>query len=213
MIKGIPRLKGGDMYSEEKLLKMLESNKASVRYDACEWLRVSQDSSPEIVTALERATHDDDKEVSERATLALLADVHHQIAIGMGLIEPDETKQGEPDQSGENNNRTIIQHFSGHGIASLGVMIFIVIFSIVLYIFLEIDIPNRTMFEYYINQLQFWSTRLCIAIPILSLVAIILGVLSFGEKEQEQAYAIIGITGSIFIIILFFLIFLGLSGN
>ena len=77
------------MYSKEKLLEMLSSEKASTRYDACEWLRVSQESSPEIVIALEKATHDDDKEIAERAAYALQADIHHQMAIKMGIVEPD----------------------------------------------------------------------------------------------------------------------------
>jgi hypothetical protein len=77
------------VYTNEKLLQMLSSKKVSVRYDACEWIRVSQESSPEIVNALQKATHDDDKEVAERATYALQADVHHQMAIKMGIIKPD----------------------------------------------------------------------------------------------------------------------------
>jgi hypothetical protein len=80
------------MYTKEKLLEMLTSKKASVRYDACEWLRVRQESSPEIVTALEKATHDEDKEVAERAKLALHADIHHQKAIEIGMIKPDKVK-------------------------------------------------------------------------------------------------------------------------
>lgn len=83
------------MYTKEKLLKMLSSDKASVRYDACEWIRVSHESSPEIVTALEKATHDVDKEVAKRATLALRADMHHQMAIKMGMIEPEKTEEKE----------------------------------------------------------------------------------------------------------------------
>ena len=77
------------MYSKEKLLEMLLSEKASTRYDACEWLRVSQESSPEIVIALEKATHDEDKEIAERATYALQADIHHQMAIKMGIVEAE----------------------------------------------------------------------------------------------------------------------------
>ena len=69
------------MYSKEKLLEMLSSEKASTRYDACEWIRVSQESSPEIVTALDKATHDEDKEVAERAAYALQVVVHLRIAI------------------------------------------------------------------------------------------------------------------------------------
>jgi hypothetical protein len=80
------------MYSKEKLLEMLSSEKASTRYDACEWLWVSQESSPEIVTALEKATHDLDKEVAEIAKLALQTDVHHQMAIKIGIVEPTNLK-------------------------------------------------------------------------------------------------------------------------
>jgi hypothetical protein len=77
------------MYSKEKLLEMLSSEKASTRYDACEWIRVSQESSLEIVTAVEKATHDEDKEVAERAAYALQADIHQQMAIEKGIIKPD----------------------------------------------------------------------------------------------------------------------------
>lgn len=80
------------MYTNEKLLEMLKSKKTSVRYEACEWIRVSQESSSEIVIAIEKATHDVDKEVAQRAELALQADVHHQMAINMGMIEPDNDK-------------------------------------------------------------------------------------------------------------------------
>jgi len=77
------------MYSQEKLLEMLTNKKTSVRYDACEWLRVSQESSPEIIHALEKASRDPNKDVSERANLALKSDVHHQMAIQIGMIKPD----------------------------------------------------------------------------------------------------------------------------
>jgi hypothetical protein len=77
------------MYSKEKLLEMLSSNKASVREDACEWIRISQESSPEIVTALEKVTHDENIYVAKLANAALSADIHHQMAITMGIIKPD----------------------------------------------------------------------------------------------------------------------------
>src|SRR4030065_167267 len=86
---GVPRSKGGVMYSIEKLLEMLSSNKASDRYEACERLRHSKESSPEIVTALDKATHDEDKDIVERAILALSSDVHYHVAVKMGMIEPD----------------------------------------------------------------------------------------------------------------------------
>lgn len=78
------------MYSKQKLLEMITSQKASVRYDACEWMRVSRESSPEMVKALDRATYDLDKQVAERARYALQADVHHQMAIKLGIIKPEE---------------------------------------------------------------------------------------------------------------------------
>jgi tetratricopeptide (TPR) repeat protein len=92
------------MYSKEKLLEMLSSEKSSTRYEACEWIRVSQESSPEIINALEKASHDLDKEVAERAILALQADVHHQMAIKIGIIEPDTTSEVIP--AGEIHSRT-----------------------------------------------------------------------------------------------------------
>jgi tetratricopeptide (TPR) repeat protein len=87
------------MYSKEKLLEMLASEKTSIRYEAIEWIRVSQESSPELVRALENATHDVDKEVAERANLALQAEVHHQMAIKMGIIEPvmEEATNNQPE--------------------------------------------------------------------------------------------------------------------
>ena len=89
MIWDIPRLKGGILYNKEKLLEMLKSNKASDRYEACERLRLSKESSPEIVTALDKATNDEDKDIVERAILALSSDVHYHMAVKMGVIEPD----------------------------------------------------------------------------------------------------------------------------
>jgi hypothetical protein len=79
------------MDSNKKLLEMLSSEKASTRYDACEWLRVSQESSPEIIHALEKASRDPNKDVSERANIALKSDVHHQMAIQIGMIKPVHT--------------------------------------------------------------------------------------------------------------------------
>ena len=41
-------------------------------------------SSPEVILALEEATQDENEDVAERAIQALLAEVHHQMAIQMG---------------------------------------------------------------------------------------------------------------------------------
>ena len=91
------------MYTTEKILEMLSSDKALVREEACEWLRFSQESSPEIVTALEKVTHDENFYIAEKAITALNADIHHQMVIKMGMIVPDkivrdETKQTASDQ-------------------------------------------------------------------------------------------------------------------
>jgi uncharacterized RDD family membrane protein YckC len=90
------------MYSKEEILEMLSSDKTSTREEACECLRSSRESSPEIVRALDKATHDEDPEVALRATYALQADVHHQMAIDMGVVEPDQLAEEtmvEKDQS------------------------------------------------------------------------------------------------------------------
>ena len=72
------------MSNLNKYLKMLQSPKASVRYDACEELRVATESSPETILALEEATHDKDGGVAERARQALLAEEHLQMGVNMG---------------------------------------------------------------------------------------------------------------------------------
>jgi hypothetical protein len=68
----------------DKTLKMLKSPKADTRYDACEELRVATESSPEVILALEEASQDEDREVAERARLALVSDVHQRMAYKMG---------------------------------------------------------------------------------------------------------------------------------
>lgn len=81
------------MYTKEKFLEMLASNNASIRYEACDRLLLNQESSPEIVQALQLACQDPDPDVAERANLALQADVHHQLAIELGIIQPDPIEQ------------------------------------------------------------------------------------------------------------------------
>ena len=84
------------MYSIEKLLEMITSKRSSVRYEACEWLRIRQESSDEIIYALQKAAYDTDPEVIARAALALQSDVHHQQMMHMGLIQPDEHELETP---------------------------------------------------------------------------------------------------------------------
>lgn len=85
------------MYSQEQLLEMLSSDHPSVRYEACEELRVRQESSPEIINALVKAIHDEESWVEESAKLALQADAHHQMAIKLGIITPDKmVRENDP---------------------------------------------------------------------------------------------------------------------
>jgi len=55
----------------DELVRKLHSPKASVRYEACELLRVSATLSPEAVLALQATLEDQDSNVREAATNAL----------------------------------------------------------------------------------------------------------------------------------------------
>lgn len=59
------------MDDTEKLIKMLESPKASARYDACESLRVAPSLDTAAIAALKRASKDSDPEVRDAAQGAL----------------------------------------------------------------------------------------------------------------------------------------------
>jgi len=54
-----------------KLIKMLHSPKANIRYDACEELRVASAITPEAIEALQNAINDPDASVAESAQSAL----------------------------------------------------------------------------------------------------------------------------------------------
>jgi hypothetical protein len=74
------------MLPKEKLLEMLSGEHNSLfRLDACRMLRSSPDSSPEIVEALIKASHDTDEEVAHAAINALNAEVHREMVLKMGL--------------------------------------------------------------------------------------------------------------------------------
>ena len=74
------------MLPKEKLLEMLSGVSSSLyRLNACQLLQSSPDSSPEIVEALIKASHDPDEEVAHAAINALNAEVHRQMALKMGL--------------------------------------------------------------------------------------------------------------------------------
>ena len=59
------------MADDGHLIAMLTSPRATVRYDACELIRLAPAISPETVAALENALHDPDHGVAERAEAAL----------------------------------------------------------------------------------------------------------------------------------------------
>jgi len=133
------------MYSKEKLLEMLSSEKASIRYDACEWIRVSQESSPHIITALKKATYDTDKVVAERAAYALQADVHHQMAIKMGVVEPDKQDQST-NKSALANSKTkgLYNHFPYAQVLAI-IFCLLVIFLIRYYSIIKNYMPSIVM--------------------------------------------------------------------
>ncbi len=83
------------MYSKEKLLEMLSSDNATIRYNACEWIRISPESCPEYITALQKATQDADAGVASSASLALQADVHRNMAASLNGIGKEPALQVE----------------------------------------------------------------------------------------------------------------------
>jgi hypothetical protein len=62
----------------EKLVRMLRDPKASVRYEACELLRVEPAITPEALAALEATLEDTNPDIAERAAAALK---HHRANI------------------------------------------------------------------------------------------------------------------------------------
>ena len=65
----------------------------------------SKESSQEIVIALEKATHDIDKGVAGRAKRALNISIHYQMAIKMGIINPDKIELEKIQADGSNIKR------------------------------------------------------------------------------------------------------------
>ena len=198
MIWGYPKSEGGILYSKEKLLEMLSSKKASVRYEACEWIRVSQESSPRIIKALEKVSRDSDEEVAERATLALQADVHHQMAVKMGMIEPDKTGENEYVLSRDIYDRNTELKHSGLGIASFGISILPLLSCIYFIFFEEGDIQDGMSIIGYC---------LCFGNPFVSLVSLLLGIGGLLQKDREKIFAILGVVISALIIVLYIYIF------
>jgi len=80
------------MSTIQKILQMLDSPKSSIRYDACEELRVANESSEQVILALEKTLGDPDPEVAEAAKKALQAEKHRQMleTLGRPLPRTDE---------------------------------------------------------------------------------------------------------------------------
>ena len=72
------------MSALDRYLQMLNSPKASTRYDACEELRVANESGEQVILALEKMLHDKDTGVANAAQRALDAEVHQQMLIKLG---------------------------------------------------------------------------------------------------------------------------------
>ena len=85
------------MTDHDKYLTMLKSPNTTVRFDACEDLRVATESSPEVILALEEATKDENEGVAERAKQALGAEVHLRMARKMGRYPPISETEIEPE--------------------------------------------------------------------------------------------------------------------
>ena len=77
----------------DKYVHMLESPKASVKFEACEELRVANESSEAAVLALEKVARDPDPTVADAARRALDADVHVEILTRLGRSSPKSEEQ------------------------------------------------------------------------------------------------------------------------
>jgi hypothetical protein len=78
------------MAFDDKLLEMLSSNDAQVRIKAIEQVRESQPASEEIIKAVEKASHDENPEVAEKAAQALQNAEHQQMTANTGMIVDQE---------------------------------------------------------------------------------------------------------------------------
>jgi hypothetical protein len=80
------------MATEANLLEMLSSDNTQVRKIALDRLCDSHVTSEPIITALEKATHDENPQVAGKAIQALQSEVHRKMAAKMGIATPEETK-------------------------------------------------------------------------------------------------------------------------
>lgn len=100
----------------DRILAQLESPNADKRFDACELLRVSNESSEAIVNALIKVMHDQNPDVADAAKRAFEANAHHQMAIKLGLIK------GEPELISVDPNATKRCPFCGEEILAVAVV-------------------------------------------------------------------------------------------
>lgn len=72
----------------EKCLEMLKNPKAYKRYEACEELRVGDNSNEKVVDALEKLTNDPDPEVAYAAVRALNSEANKAVLASLGKQPP-----------------------------------------------------------------------------------------------------------------------------
>jgi len=78
----------------EKLIQKLQSTNANTRYEACEYLRVAPEITPEAIKALQQALNDSNTDVVEAAKAALK--MHSQPAISQKKENKSDVLQDVP---------------------------------------------------------------------------------------------------------------------
>lgn len=85
-----------------KYLEMLDSGNMNKRYEACEMLRLSDETSEAVIDALEKASRDPYSDVADAAKRALSAEIHAALRTKMGRapvvvetvpVDPNATKR------------------------------------------------------------------------------------------------------------------------
>jgi hypothetical protein len=155
----------------DKYLNMLKSPKSSIRYDACEELRVATESSPEVILALEEATRDENKDVAERARLALAAEVHQHLLIIMGRELPKFEAQREPEIEPEPEQPA---KFNKLALGSIFLSVFtLVFFSCLLFLLLEGEAQGKARGVFMIEIVSLFFFLIAVLLSVLALIRII----------------------------------------
>lgn len=76
------------MTTLDTYLEMLASPNADTRYDGCEGLRVANESSEQVILALENAINDHNADVAEAARKALRSVAHQEMLETLGRAMP-----------------------------------------------------------------------------------------------------------------------------